>query len=334
MQSGRPLKTLLRSLLGLITFASLCMAQTSTVVTFDNPAPPGSPDSLLNGIFQGIDFGTSQWRWSGPYGVDPTNSVYFASSSGTSRAFTFSPAPRLLNSINVYTTANGTLTLTDGVNPPITRTITIGSMQLVSTGWILGSTTVTVTFSAGWSLGAGIVVSKFFENNVGHSSGIVLTRLFGSPVNTHEKLVKYDHLSLKYYASSNSASAGDQINLTIEVSLNDEVHLYAPGVKDYSPISWELGSSSAFSSQQVHYPLPKIISLPSMHEHVNVYQGAFQISRKITINPENRELLSMTDTDGNLVVNGTFHFQACDDKICYVPRKIPLEWKLTTIPFK
>ena len=91
MKSDRPPKTLLRSLLGIITFASLCMAQTSTVVTFDNPAPPGSPDSLLNGIFQGIDFGTSQWRWSGPYGADPTNSVYFASSSGTSL-----PSPFLL----------------------------------------------------------------------------------------------------------------------------------------------------------------------------------------------------------------------------------------------
>ena len=153
MKSDRPPKTLLRSLLGIITFASLCMAQTSTVVTFDNPAPVGSPDSLLNGTLQGINFGTSQWRWSGPYGPDSTNSIYFASASGTSRAFSFSPAPRLLNSINVYTTTNGTLTLTDGVNPPVTRAITTGSMQLVSTSWVLGSTTVTVTFSAGWSLG-------------------------------------------------------------------------------------------------------------------------------------------------------------------------------------
>jgi hypothetical protein len=104
-------ETLPLTLLVVTLFASLCMAQTSTVVTFDNPVPPGSPDSLLNGIFQGIDFGNSQWRWSGPYGADPTNNVYFASSSGTSRSFLFSPAPRLLSSINVYTTANGTLTL-------------------------------------------------------------------------------------------------------------------------------------------------------------------------------------------------------------------------------
>jgi len=110
------------------------MCKRARVVTFDNPVPPGAPDSVLNRVFQGIDFGTSQWRWSGLYGADPTNSVYFASSSGTSRVLSFAPGPRLLNSINVYTTATRTLTLADGVNPPVTRTMTTGAMQCVSTG--------------------------------------------------------------------------------------------------------------------------------------------------------------------------------------------------------
>jgi hypothetical protein len=41
-------------------FAAHSIAQTSTVVTFDNPAPPGPPDSYLNGIFGGINWGTNQ----------------------------------------------------------------------------------------------------------------------------------------------------------------------------------------------------------------------------------------------------------------------------------
>ncbi len=142
------------SLFSIYIFATPCPAQTTTtVVTLDNPAPSGAPDSLLNGVFQGIDFGTGQWRWSGPYGADSTNNAYFASSSGTSRSFSFSPGPRLLSSINVYTTTTGTLTLSDGVNPPVTRAVTTGSMQLATTGWTQGSTVVTVAFSAGWSLG-------------------------------------------------------------------------------------------------------------------------------------------------------------------------------------
>lgn len=136
----------------LLCFPILVRAQVE-VVTFDDPSPPGAPDSLLNGVFDGIDFGSGQWRWSPPYGSNPTNNVYFASSSGTSRSFTFAGGPRVLESVDVYTVTAGTMTLTDGVNPPVTRTITVGSMQRVTTGWSLPAQTVTVAFTAGWALG-------------------------------------------------------------------------------------------------------------------------------------------------------------------------------------
>src|SRR5690606_34812917 len=136
----------------LLCFPILVRAQVE-VVTFDDPSPPGAPDSLLNGVFDGIDFGSGQWRWSPPYSSNPTNNVYFASSSGTSRSFTFASGPRVLESVNVYTVAAGTMTLTDGVNPPVTRTIGVGPMQLVTTGWSLPSETVTVAFTEGWALG-------------------------------------------------------------------------------------------------------------------------------------------------------------------------------------
>ena len=75
-------------------------ADTATV-SFDSPAPPGGPGPL-DGVFEGIDFGTGQWTWEGPYGVDSTNNIYFADSTGTSRPFAFSPAPRVLNSMSVF----------------------------------------------------------------------------------------------------------------------------------------------------------------------------------------------------------------------------------------
>jgi Concanavalin A-like lectin/glucanases superfamily/Domain of unknown function (DUF1929)/Bacterial Ig domain/Galactose oxidase, central domain len=129
------------------------LAQTASVITFDNPVPTGPPDSLLNGVFEGIDFGTAQWRWSGPYAADPTNSIYFDSTAVTSSSFAFSPVPRVLNRISVYATANGTLTLSDNVGQTVIQPVVTGSMQLVATGWSLASTTVTVSFTAGWSLG-------------------------------------------------------------------------------------------------------------------------------------------------------------------------------------
>ncbi len=142
------------------TFTISAASGTTTTVTFDNPVPPGSSGSFLNGLFQGINFGTNQWSWENAYGPDSTRHIYFASSSGTSRTFTFSPGPRTLVSLRVFTGAAGTLTLTDNVGQSRTQAITTGSMQLVTTGWTQASTMVTVAFTAGWELGVDDIVYR------------------------------------------------------------------------------------------------------------------------------------------------------------------------------
>src|SRR2546425_12207393 len=139
-------------LLGTLAGAETATAQTTTV-TFDSPAPAGSSFSLLNGVFQGMDFGTGQWRWESAYNVDSTNHIFFDSPSGTSRTFRFSPAPQILTSLRVFTSGAGTLTLSDDRGQTLTRTVTTGSMQLVATGWVQASTVITVTFTSGWNLG-------------------------------------------------------------------------------------------------------------------------------------------------------------------------------------
>lgn len=126
-------------------------AQTTTV-TFDDP-PPMSGDDYLNGTFGGIDFGNRQWRSTPPYASDPTRSIYFASSTGTERSFRFVGGPRVLTSLSVYTTASGTLTLLDGVNPLLTRTVNPGALVPIATGWSAAANTVTIRFTAGWALG-------------------------------------------------------------------------------------------------------------------------------------------------------------------------------------
>ncbi len=125
----------------------------STVVNFDSPAPSGTPDSFISGAFQGINFGSNQWRWSGPYTADPTNSIYFGSNV-SSRSFSFSAGPRILERIRVYTGgAAGTLTVTDNLGQTLTQTVAIGGLQTVNFSWPLQSTTITITFTGGWDLG-------------------------------------------------------------------------------------------------------------------------------------------------------------------------------------
>jgi hypothetical protein len=131
-----------------------------TTVDFDAPAPPGSPGSNLQGIFEGINFGSNQWTWDGAYAANPTNHIYFASSAGTSRTFQFASGARILDSVTVYTTQAGTLTLSDGQGQVATRIVNPGSLQTVTTTWTLPSTTVTVQFTAGWTFGLDDIVYR------------------------------------------------------------------------------------------------------------------------------------------------------------------------------
>jgi peroxiredoxin len=179
---------------------------------------------------------------------------------------------------------------------------------------------------------AGVVVAKFFEQTFAHSSGIVLTRLFGSPLNTHEKLVKHEHLDLKYYASAHAVTAGERITLTIDFFLHDKVHVYAPGAKNFLVIDWDLDSTAAVAIEPVAYPPPQLKPLPSTAETVPVYRGNFRLTRDIIFTTDQRAIHRATDPEGNVVVQGTLRFQACDETTCYLPRKVPLAWQLATRP--
>ena len=154
----RALQELVNNLKGSLS-PRIAVAQTppSTTVTFDNPVPAGNPFDFLNGLFNGINFGTGQWRWEEAYSVNSTNHIFF-SSDVQSRSFTFSPGPRMLTSIRVFSDQSGTLTLTDNNSQTRTQLITTGSLQTVTTGWTQPSTSVTVTFTGGWYLGVDDII--------------------------------------------------------------------------------------------------------------------------------------------------------------------------------
>ncbi|MDJ0928002.1 MAG: right-handed parallel beta-helix repeat-containing protein [Gammaproteobacteria bacterium] len=129
-----------------------------TLIDFDDPTPPGSSFSFLNGVFEGIDFGTNQWRWEGPYNVNPTNHIFFSSGAGQSRNFSFAEGPRILRRMQVFTPRSGTLTLSDDAGQSYSQFVPTGSLIEIDTDWSLPATTVTVHFTRGWDLGVDNIV--------------------------------------------------------------------------------------------------------------------------------------------------------------------------------
>lgn len=153
LASGGPV-TISASFSGMKGTASLTITSgpSIVVVNFDNPAPSGSPYGAINGVFGGINFGTNQWSWEPAYLSDSTNNIYFSSGTGNSRSFQFASGSHMLISMKVATAVSGTLTLTDNTGQVKAQNISTGSMQVVTTGWKRPSSTITVTFTAGWNI--------------------------------------------------------------------------------------------------------------------------------------------------------------------------------------
>lgn len=66
--------------------------------------------------------------------------------------------------------------------------------------------------------------------------------------------------------------------------------------------------------------------LKAIGETVPVYLGRVRITREITFGPENAVRPLVTPA-GELTLKGSLRYQACDDRKCYLPETVPLEWR-------
>jgi hypothetical protein len=74
----------------------------------------------------------------------------------------------------------------------------------------------------------------------------------------------------------------------------------------------------------VTYPAGKDISLPfAPNEKLNVFSGEFKVSAIVSA--------VRSATPGHYAVHGELAYQACDDRACYPPKKLPVTIAVTVI---
>ncbi len=77
-------------------------------------------------------------------------------------------------------------------------------------------------------------------------------------------------------------------------------------------------------------PLPKLVSypeatpryLPAIQETVPVYAGKIRLMRDLSLGM----VQELGQEEGGIGLEGAFRYQACDEKVCYPPRTVPLKW--------
>jgi len=175
------------------------------------------------------------------------------------------------------------------------------------------------------------VISKYFEDDFKErvSTADILAGRFGVPLDKSQKSTETKHLEITTAASNGVARPGLRIRLSIDLALKPGMHVYAPGVKGYIPIDWQLDQGGAVAKpHSFQYPASEMLHLAAIDETVPVYRNHIRIEREITF-AQAGILKPLVTPEGELIVKGTFRYQACDDRTCYLPKTVPLEW-----PFK
>lgn len=180
----------------------------------------------------------------------------------------------------------------------------------------------------------GVIREKFFEAKYRErlSGNNVIAKLFPELGQEVTATVEAPHLQLAVGQSDHTTFPGERVTLTAEIKLPPDVHVYAPGAKDYKPVNLAIDAPVAWRLQPAVYPHSKVLFLPVIKERVPVFEGAFHISQDLQV-PTAAAFSGSLGADGKaFTITGKLSYQACDSKICYLPTSIPVQWQVQVIP--
>jgi peroxiredoxin len=169
-----------------------------------------------------------------------------------------------------------------------------------------------------WLDARGVVKRQYAETDYRErvSAGSILVSEFKDAGGGGQE-IRARHLTLRTSASNASLFIGGRVLLILDVTLPPKMHVYAPGVEGYKPIEWIIAESKDWSAAKPHFPAPRMLHLKAIGETVPVYEGSVRITRELTVG---------RGITGPAVIEGEFRYQACDDKVCYAPERVPLKW--------
>jgi thiol:disulfide interchange protein DsbD len=145
--------------------------------------------------------------------------------------------------------------------------------------------------------------------------GLALLATFAAPVRAEKPDV-----SVRLIAPE-SAAAGTRVPVAVEMTVGPGWHVnsHTPAEKFLIPTDVDL-SATAGTLSPVRYPPHVERRFEFAGGVLRVYEGTVRFET---------ELALPADAGGQVTLAGTVRFQACNERQCFPPSKIPVEVKLT-----
>ena len=138
-------------------------------------------------------------------------------------------------------------------------------------------------------------------------------------------------------ASNSDVRLGNRLWISVEWKMPPGFHMYGPEVgRGFHGVEWTMDDSSCWYESDPEYPSPQLRHFAFEEGELPVYTGAVRVTRELVLKP----VLSAAepslfrlfqkvclDAKGQVKASGVVRFQVCDERECYPPQSVRVEWK-------
>jgi hypothetical protein len=190
-----------------------------------------------------------------------------------------------------------------------------------------------VPFSGTFLLDAkGAVTNRFLEDAQQERDTVssVFVKL-GSDTTTPGTNTSAPHLDVTTSVSDATVAPGTRFSLVLDITPGPHIHVYAPGVSGYKPIALRLDAQPPLVVRNAQFPKPEDYFFEPLNEHVAVYQRRFRIVQDVMFDASPQGEAALKNVS-SVTIAGVLEYQACDDKVCFIPQSVPVSWTVAVRP--
>jgi len=170
----------------------------------------------------------------------------------------------------------------------------------------------------------------------------ILERSIGAAPEVSRRPAQNGRVQATVTASNTEAGLGNRLWIGLELKMPPGLHIYGPEAgRGYHGLQWRMDASSCWYQNEPAYPKPMLRHFAFEEQDLPVFEGDVRVTRELVLKPvlsaADPSLFRLfrsvcMDSGSHVKATGTVSFQACDDRQCYPPQSIALDWEFHFVP--
>jgi len=124
---------------------------------------------------------------------------------------------------------------------------------------------------------------------------------------------------------------GSRLSIAVDVVPKKGMHVYAPGTQ-YRPVKIAVQPDPLLRVHDVVYPKPAHYLFKPLNEDVLVYDTPFRLAVDLVLVAGDPDAVrAHLRNRTQMIIRATLDYQACDDRLCYLPASVPFQWTMRVV---